>query len=512
MKKKVLLTILDGLGLRDETFGNAVAQAHKPNLDGYFKKYSSTTVRADGEYVGLPEGQMGNSEVGHLNIGAGRVVHQSLGRINKSISDGSFFTNEKYMMAIQNAKKNNSAVHILGLLSDGGVHSHIEHIKAMIEMLKKENVKNAYLHPFFDGRDVDPKSAKQYLKQIEDLIENSDIKIGTVSGRYYSMDRDKRWDRVELSYNAIIMGESEFEISDISKYIDDNYTNDIHDEFIKPAIVDGYSGAKDNDSFIFMNYRPDRAIQLSGVITNSKYNPLEDNPIFLPKFRPQNITYVTTMKYSHDVIGQVAYAPQVLKNTLGEVVSQRGIKQLRIAETEKYPHVTFFFDGGSEAELEGSKKILINSPKVATYDLKPEMSAYELTDALLKELDDPELELIILNFANPDMVGHSGMLEPTKKAIEAVDVCLGKIIDKLTSQGGSALITADHGNSDKVLNKDGSPNTAHTTAIVPLILVDDKLKLKEKTGALCDIAPSLLTLLGEKQPSEMTGESLIDER
>lgn len=511
MGQKVILAILDGLGLREEKFGNAVKAADKPNLDCYLKEYSSTTLRADGKFVGLPEGQMGNSEVGHLNIGAGRVVYQSLALLNKEIEEKTFFKNEKYLEAINHAKDNNSALHIMGLLSDGGVHAHINHIKAMINMAQTENVSTIYVHAFLDGRDVDPKSAKEYLETIITEINKSEnSSLATVSGRYYAMDRDKRWDRVEKAYNTVICGEGK-QIDDVFTYLEEQYSEDIYDEFIVPATIGDYNGAQDNDAFIFMNFRPDRAAQLAGILTNPKYNPLgEKNPVFIPKFRPKNIKFVATMKYSNDVIGEIAFKLVDLVNVLGDVVSAHGLKQLRIAETEKYPHVTFFFDGGIEKELPGAKRILINSPKVATYDLQPEMSAYEVTDALISELDKDELDLIILNFANPDMVGHSGMLEPTKKAIETIDECIGKITSRAQELNWSTLITADHGNSDKVLNQDGTPNTAHTTSPVPFILVDDQRQLSKRVGALCDIAPTILDLLGVDQPQEMTGESLLN--
>ncbi len=510
MSKPVVLAILDGLAIRKEQKGNAVYEAKKENLSNFWNNYSHTLLRADGLAVGLPKGQMGNSEVGHMNMGAGRTIFQSLVLINNAIEDGSFFKNEIYLKAIKNAKENNSALHIMGLLSDGGVHSHINHIKAMIKMASDNGVEKVYVHAFLDGRDVDPKSSKKYITEIEQTIkENSGI-LASVSGRYYSMDRDKRWDRVKLSYDSIIIGKCENKVSDFIKYIDEYYDNDILDEFIKPAINNDYNGAKDKDSFIFMNFRPDRATQLSGILTNPNYNPKPEEPVYNPSYRPKDICFVQTMKYSDDVIGDIAFEHQKIKNTLGELVSKKGLKQLRIAETEKYPHVTFFFDGGVDKELEGSKRILINSPKVATYDLKPEMSADEVTQNLLNELDN-DLDLVILNFANPDMVGHSGKLKPTIKAIEVVDNCMGKIYSKVKELGGTLLITADHGNSEKVINEDGTPNTAHTINPVPFVLVDENKRLKDQTGTIADIAPTILKLLNLEIPKEMTGTSLIDE-
>ncbi len=508
MKKPVLLAILDGFGFRDETYGNAVRQAKKPNFDRFYENYAHSTLRADGNFVGLPEGQMGNSEVGHLNIGAGRVVYQSLALINKAIDEETIYENETYLKAMENAKTNN--LHIMGLLSDGGVHSHINHILAMVEMAKRNNVENVFVHAFLDGRDVDPKSAVLFIDQLEAALNEIGVgQIASISGRYYSMDRDKRWDRVELAYDAIVKAESEFMFTNGREYIESRYALGEYDEFVKPAVnVNVQQKIMDNDSVIVMNFRPDRAIQISAVITNPNYNPKPEDPVFKPDYRPTNLTFVQTMKYSNDVQGEIAFAPQKLDNTFGQVVADAGKTQVRIAETEKYPHVTFFFDGGEEMELPGKKHILIDSPKVATYDLKPEMSAYEVTDALLAELDKGQTDAIILNFANPDMVGHSGILEATIKAIEAVDECLGKIIDKVIEMDGDAIITADHGNSDKVLNKDGSPNTAHTTEPVPVVLVSKDVEIREG-GALCDLAPTLLEFLGIEQPKEMTGTSLI---
>ena len=440
MRKPVLLTILDGFGFRDEVFGNAVRQANKPNFDRYYEKYPHTTLRADGEFVGLPQGQMGNSEVGHLNIGAGRVVYQSLALLNKEIETKSFFENKVLKKAIDNAK--DKAFHIIGLLSDGGVHSHINHILALLEMAKINDVKNVYVHCILDGRDVEPKSAIKYVQQIQAKINELGIgQIASISGRYYAMDRDKRWDRVEQAYNAIVCAKGK-SFTDPIKYIENEYENERTDEFILPAYNENVKEKiNDGDSVVFANFRPDRAIQLSSVLTNKNYNPKKDNPIFIPEYRPQNLVFVQMMKYSDDVIGDIAFALEELKNTLGDVVSANNLTQVRIAETEKYPHVTFFFDGGIEKEITGCKRVLIDSPKVATYDLKPEMSAYEVCDNLLKLIEANETDLYILNFANPDMVGHSGMLEPTIKAIEAVDECLGKIVDALLEKGGYALIT-----------------------------------------------------------------------
>lgn len=507
MKKPVVLCILDGMGMREETFGNAVAQANKPNFDMLWNKYPHMLLHADGENVGLPTGQMGNSEVGHLNIGAGRVVYQSLALLNKAIDEETFYANEVMMKAMNNAKDHN--LHILGLLSDGGVHAHIKHIIALLEMAKRNNVENVFVHVITDGRDVGPQTCLTYIHELQDAIKEIGVgEIATISGRYYAMDRDKRWDRVELAYNAIVCAEGN-EFEDADAYINAQYEEGIYDEFIVPAVNKNVKQKiMDNDSVIFANFRPDRAIQLSGVLTNPNYDPKPESPIFKPSYRPENLTFVQMMKFSDDVIGDIAFSLEKIVNSLGEVLANNNLTQVRIAETEKYPHVTFFFDGGVEKELPGCKRILIDSPKVATYDLQPEMSAPQVCEALVKELKENTPDCVILNFANPDMVGHSGMLEPTIKAIETVDTCLGEIYQTVESLGGCMLITADHGNSDKVLNEDGSPNTAHTTALVPFILTDDTKELVED-GKLCDLAPTILDELGVSQPSEMTGRSLI---
>lgn len=512
MKKTVLLTILDGFGLRGETHGNAVSQANKPNMDRLFATYPHTTLRADGNFVGLPAGQMGNSEVGHLNIGAGRIVYQSLERINKAIEEDSLKEMAEIKDAIENGKSN--GLHLLGLVSPGGVHSHINHLFALIDAAKEAGVTELYVHAILDGRDVDPKSSAEYVSQLEAKLAEVGIgQIATISGRYYAMDRDKRWDRVELAYNTIVEGNSEHSFTNPINYIKSSYENDVVDEFVLPAINSEVDGKiKDNASVINFNFRPDRAMQLAGVLTNTDYNPQpEDNPVFTPIYRPTGLNFVQMMKFSDDVKGAIAFKHINIENTLGEVVSKAGLNQLRIAETEKYPHVTFFFDGGVDIEIEGSKRVLINSPKVATYDMQPEMSAPEVTEALIAELDKDYLDLVILNFANADMVGHSGMLQPTIEAIEAVDKCLGEVIAKIETIGGSAIITADHGNADLVLNDDESPNTAHTANPVPAIIVGEGYEVIEREDAkLADIAPTLLTMLGVEIPEEMTGTPIIN--
>ncbi|WP_163152049.1 2,3-bisphosphoglycerate-independent phosphoglycerate mutase [Anoxybacillus sp. MB8] len=507
-KKPVALIILDGFALREETFGNAVAQAKKPNFDRYWNEYPHATLTACGEAVGLPEGQMGNSEVGHLNIGAGRIVYQSLTRVNIAIREGEFERNETFLAAMDHVKKNGTNLHIFGLLSDGGVHSHINHLFALLKLAAKEGVKHVYIHGFLDGRDVGPQTAKTYIQQLNEQIAQIGVgEIATLSGRYYSMDRDKRWERVEKAYRAMVYGEGP-SYRDPLACIDDSYANGIYDEFVLPSVIVREDGSpvatiQDNDAVIFYNFRPDRAIQISNTFTNDDFRSFDRGPK-----HPKNLFFVCLTHFSETVKGYVAFKPTNLDNTLGEVLSQNGLKQLRIAETEKYPHVTFFMSGGREEKFPGEERILIDSPKVATYDLKPEMSAYEVTEALLKEIEADKFDAIILNYANPDMVGHSGMLEPTIKAVEAVDECLGKVVDAIIAKGGIAIITADHGNADEVLNPDGSPNTAHTTNPVPVIVTKKGITLRQD-GILGDLAPTMLDLLGLQQPTEMTGKTLI---
>ncbi|GAB3801145.1 2,3-bisphosphoglycerate-independent phosphoglycerate mutase [Virgibacillus kimchii] len=502
------LIILDGFALRDEEMGNAVKQADTPNFDRYWNRYPHQQLKASGEAVGLPEGQMGNSEVGHLNIGAGRIVYQSLTRVNLSIKEGDFFEVEAFLKSVHHAKTNNKALHLFGLLSDGGVHSHINHLFALLELAKDKELDNVYVHAFLDGRDVGPQTAGEYIKQTEDKMKELGVgQFATVSGRYYSMDRDKRWDRVKKAYDAMVNGKGPTYRSAM-EVVDDSYKNEIYDEFVIPSVIVDENGEpagkiQDNDSIIFYNFRPDRAIQISRTFANADFRDFDrgDNV-------PKDLDFVMLTDFSETVDGYVAYKPVNLDNTVGEVLSQYGVNQLRIAETEKYPHVTFFMSGGREKEFPGEKRILIDSPKVPTYDLKPEMSAYEVTDALLKELDAGEHQAIILNFANPDMVGHSGKLKPTVEAVEAVDECLGKVVDKITELGGYAIITADHGNSDEVVTPDGKPMTAHTTNPVPVIVTKEGIELREG-GILADLSPTLLDLLQLEKPEEMTGTSLI---
>jgi len=506
--KPVALIILDGFALREETEGNAVALAKKPNFDRYWATYPHTTLTAFGEAVGLPDGQMGNSEVGHLNIGAGRIVYQDLTRISKSIREGEFFENKTLLGAVRHAKENGTKLHLYGLLSDGGVHSHIDHLFALLELAKREGLNEVYVHAFLDGRDVAPDSAKRYLEALQAKIAELGVgKIATVQGRYYAMDRDKRWDRVEKSYRAMVYGEGP-KYTDPIRALVESYEQSVLDEFVLPTVITGDDGepvglVESNDAVIFFNFRPDRAIQLSQVFTNDDFRGFGRGEKF-----PRNLHYVCMTLFSETVNGYVAYEPKSLDNTLGEVLVQHGKKQLRIAETEKYPHVTFFFSGGRDIELPGEKRVLIPSPKVATYDLKPEMSAYEVADAAVAEIESGVHDAIVLNFANPDMVGHSGMLEPTIKAVEATDECLGRVVEAVLKQGGVCIITADHGNADVIIDENGRPHTAHTTNPVPFIVTKQGLALRDD-GILADIAPTMLELLELPQPAEMTGKSLI---
>lgn len=507
MTGPVGLIILDGFANRDEVKGNAVKAANKPNFDRYFEKYPHNELSACGLDVGLPEGQMGNSEVGHLNIGAGRVVYQSLTRINKSIENGAFFDNEVLLNAMDHVKDNDSALHVMGLLSDGGVHSHYEHMFAILKMAKKKGLNHVYVHAFLDGRDVNQESALNYVKESEKQFDEIGIgEFATVSGRYYAMDRDQRWDREEVAYQAISNGKGP-RFATAAEGIKASYLEGISDEFVKPFVVFDHDGDYDrgvmnNDAVIFYNFRPDRAAQLSEIYTNQEFMGFEIEKKY------NELKFVTFTKYSDDVQADVVFEKKDIINTIGEVTAKAGKKQLRIAETEKYPHVTYFMSGGRHKEFDGERRALVDSPKVATYDLQPEMSAYEVRDRCMEELSKKDLDLILLNFANPDMVGHSGMLDPTVKAIEAVDECLGPIVDEIIAQGGTAIITADHGNSDEVTTVEGSPMTAHTTNPVPVIVTKDGVDVRSG-GKLADLAPTLLDLMGVEKPEEMTGESLI---
>lgn len=504
-KKPVALVILDGFGISDNVEGNAVKAAHKPNYDRYFNNYPHGELGASGLSVGLPEGQMGNSEVGHLNIGAGRIVYQQLTRITKSIEDGDFAENEALKKAVNNAKENNSSLHLMGLLSDGGVHSHINHLKGLLKLAKEKGVQKVYIHAFLDGRDVPPASAKEYIVELENYMQEVGVgQIATVSGRYYAMDRDKRWERVQLAYNAIVLGKGE-EAASAIEAVDKSYNDNKTDEFVLPTIIAGAGKAnvKNKDSVIFFNFRPDRAREITRAINDKVFDGFSREAL--------DLTFVTMTEYDVTLQGvDVAFGPESYTNTLGEYVSKMGKNQLRIAETEKYAHVTFFFNGGVEEPNSNEDRALIPSPKVATYDMQPEMSAYKVTEELLNKLDEDKYDMIILNFANPDMVGHTGVFDAAKKAVEAVDVCLGKVVDKILEKNGTAFITADHGNAEQMIDfSTGKPMTAHTTDAVPFLYVAADAKPLRDSGILADIAPTMLQVMGLEVPKEMTGKSLI---
>jgi len=505
MKKPVVLIIMDGIGIASPSPGNAYNIAKKPNLDKLFKAFPNTLVDASGEAVGLPQGQMGNSEVGHMNIGAGRIVYQSLTRINKAVKDGNFNTNPAYVHAFKNAVANNSKLHLMGLLSNGGVHSHIKHFKAMLDAAKLNGVKTVYVHAFLDGRDVDPTTGAGFIRELQEHMEKINLgKVASVSGRYYAMDRDKNWERIQLAYDSMTFAKATHH-EDAAKGVEASYADGVTDEFVKPFIVEKDGVVETNDSIIFMNFRPDRAIQISTAYSNPEF--VKD--LMNVEGGPTNLTYVSTMKYADSVKGEIAFGLNDLSNMFGDYVSDQGLNQLRIAETQKYAHVTFFFDGGVDKEIKNAKRVLIPSPKVSTYDLKPEMSAYQITEAILKELDSDTHDVVILNFANGDMVGHTGVIPAAVKAVETVDECVGKVVDKVLELDGVALVTADHGNCEKMLTKDNKPFTAHTTNLVPFIVTKKDVKLRE-AGNLGDIAPTMLKLLGLEQPKEMTGVSIIE--
>ena len=504
--KRVLLCIMDGWGINTDGSKDATKVANTPNIDRFYKEEKNIQIYADGEHVGLPHGQMGNSEVGHLNIGAGRVVYQDLTRINKSIKDGDFFTNEKFLNAVKHVKENNSALHMFGLVSTGGVHSSLEHILALIEFAGRQGLKKVYLHAFLDGRDTPPKSAVEFLQVIEDKLKEQGLPpVASVSGRYYAMDRDNRWDRVEKAYNMLILGEGNKADSAIDA-VKASYENGITDEFVVPTVINvPNSRIEDNDSVIFFNFRPDRAREISKAIMFPDFDGFQRKAV------RKNIYYVTFKQYDVTFPFPVAFEPQPLVNLLGEVLDKNGIKQFRTAETEKYAHVTFFFNGGIDEPNKLETRVLINSPKVATYDLQPEMSAPAVCNEVLKALDNQEYGFILVNFANPDMVGHTGVMEAAIKACETVDECVGKIVAKAKEDGVAVILTADHGNAECMEDKvTHAPYTAHTTNPVPLFVINDgDVKLKQ-TGALCDIAPTVLDIMGIAKPVEMTGESLIE--
>ena len=505
-KKPYALIIMDGYGVNERHEGNAIYSAKTPNMDKYMESCPHSIVHASGMDVGLPDGQMGNSEVGHTNIGAGRIVYQELTRITKSIDDGDFFENPILLAAVENCKKNNSSLHFAGLLSDGGVHSHNKHLYGLLKLAKEKGLDKVYVHGFLDGRDVPPSSGADFVEDLVAKIREIGVgDIATVMGRYYAMDRDNRWERVEKAYNAMVLGEGNTCDSAVTA-VKTSYNEGVTDEFVVPTVItrDGepVGRIKENDSVVFFNFRPDRARGINRTIVDQEFNGFER------KFF--NTFYVCMTQYDASMPNvEVAFKPESLTNTFGEYVSKKGLRQLRIAETEKYAHVTFFFNGGVETVCDGEDRALINSPKVATYDLQPEMSAYEVADEAVKRIESGEYDVIVLNFANCDMVGHTGVFEAAVKAVETVDECLGKVVDAIEKQGGVALITADHGNADQMVDYDTKGAfTAHTTNVVPLVLVGDN-SVKLKPGRLADLAPTMLDLIGLDKPQEMTGESLI---
>lgn len=508
--KPLALIILDGFGLRDSKIGNAVKEAKTPNIDKIMEKYPTTKLGASGESVGLPDGQMGNSEVGHLNLGAGRIIYQDYTRINKAIKDGTLQNNEVLNDAYQHTKDGGKALHLMGLLSDGGVHSHIKHLFGLLEMAKEKGLEHVYIHTIMDGRDTPPKSGKEYMRELQDKIDELGVgKIATVSGRYYTMDRDNRWDRIQQAYNAMVLGTGNKE-QDPVEAMCDSYGDGVTDEFVIPLVIskddNPVATIKDEDTVVFFNFRGDRARQITRALALKEFEGFER-----PLEHPENLYYVCMAEYDEEFGLPIAFPPLSIKNGLGETLSKNDIHQLRIAETEKYAHVTFFFNGGIEKKYPGEDRKLIPSPKVATYDLKPEMSAYEVTDELLKIIEADTYDVIILNFANPDMVGHTGIAEAAVKAVEAVDECLGRIVPAMLEKGGQILMTADHGNCEKMTDEDGEPFTAHTTSLVPLVYIGGKEGAEIESGILADIAPTILHLLEIEVPDEMTGKILITE-
>lgn len=497
--------ILDGWGKSPDPKVSAIDNANTPFIDSLYTKYPSASLRTDGLHVGLPEGQMGNSEVGHMNLGAGRIVYQDLVKVNLAVENKTLDKEQVLVDAFNYAKANNKDVHFLGLLSNGGVHSHINHLIGLIDAAEEAGVKNSYVHGFTDGRDVDPKSGAGFIEQLQNHIKNTNTKIATISGRYYAMDRDKRWERIKLVYDALVNSKGESS-KDIVTSIKENYSNDVTDEFIKPIIaVDEnntpLANIKDGDVILFFNFRTDRGRELTEVLSQKDF-PEHD-------MKKLNLHYVTLTNYNDEYKNvNVIFNKENLSETLGEVLEKHNKKQIRIAETEKYPHVTFFFSGGREEPFDGEQRILRNSPKVATYDLKPEMSAYELKDALIPELNKREVDFVCLNFANGDMVGHTGVMEAAIKACEAVDECVKEVVTAALDNDYTTLLIADHGNCETMINPDGSPNTAHTTNPVPIILIDKDLK-EIKDGILGDLAPTILKLIGVEQPEAMTQHPLV---
>lgn len=509
-KKTTILMILDGFGINDKTEGNAIKLANTPVIDDILKTYPNVKGYASGLAVGLPDGQMGNSEVGHLNMGAGRIVYQELTRITKAIADGDFFENPAFLSAVKNCKENNSALHLMGLLSTGGVHSHIDHLLGLIKLAKMNGLDKVYVHAFLDGRDTPPTSGKGFLMQVEEEMKKIGVgKIASIAGRYYAMDRDNRWDRVEKAYNALVLGEGD-KAESAEKCMDATYAKDVNDEFVVPTVItengEALATVKENDSVIFFNYRPDRAREMTRAFCDESFEGFERKNGFM------KLKFVCFTDYDSTIGNkEVAFVKEKLTNTLGEYIASKGLTQLRLAETEKYAHVTFFFNGGVEEPNKNEKRILIPSPKVATYDLQPEMSANEVTDKLVENILNGENDLIIVNYANPDMVGHTGVIPAAIKAIETIDSCLGRVMEAIKKADAQMFLCADHGNSDQLIDYNtGEPFTAHTTNPVPFVLVNCKMaKGLKEDGKLADIAPTLLEMMGLEQPKEMTGSSLL---
>ena len=502
MKTPTTLIIMDGFGLGPKYPGNAVENTPKPHLENIFKECPGCRLSASGLDVGLPEGQMGNSEVGHTNIGAGRVVFQDLPHISRDIDSGEFFKNPAYLEAMEHCREWGTALHLMGLLSDGGVHSHITHLFALVKMAKEQGLEKVYVHCFLDGRDVPPSSGKSYVEQLQaKLDELGTGRIATVMGRYYAMDRDKRWDRVQRAYDAIALGEGIFE-EDPAAAVQKSYDSGVTDEFMEPVVCAKGAQVRDNDAIIFYNFRPDRAREITRCFVDEDFQDVERKKGFVP------VDFVCTTEYDATMPNvTVAYPRQKLENIFGEYISKLGLTQLRIAETEKYAHVTFFFNGGVETVFPGEDRVLIASPKVATYDLQPEMSAYQVTEEAVKRIESGAYDVIILNFANCDMVGHTGVYEAACRAVTAVDECVGRVVEATSRMGGVSLITADHGNAERMADEDGEPFTAHTTNLVPFYIVGASVRLRD--GRLADIAPTMLDLMGLEKPKEMDGETLI---
>lgn len=502
-KRPLLLMIMDGFGITSNEKGNAIKKAKTPFLDEAFHKYPTVQIGASGEDVGLPDGQMGNSEVGHTNMGAGRIVYQEFTRITKAIKDGSFFENKALNENMDKIKSKGKALHLIGLLSDGGVHSHNTHLYALLELAKRKGISNVYVHAILDGRDVLPGSGKGFIKELEEKIKEIGVgKIATVMGRYYAMDRDNRWDRVKKAYDAMVLREGT-QSSDPQDAVQKSYDNKVTDEFVVPIVIDDGQAVKEDDLIVFYNFRPDRAREMTKSFVLKDFDGFKRNKGYF------HVNYVCMTQYDATLPNvSIAFAPQSLKNTFGQYISDKGLTQLRIAETEKYAHVTFFFNGGVEKEYPGEKRILVHSPKVATYDLQPEMSAYKITEKVEEEVWSGKFDVIILNFANCDMVGHTGVFDATVKAVETVDTCAQRVVKAVLDMDGVVIITADHGNADKLLDSDGEVFTAHTTNPVPFCVVGKKCNLRNG-GRLADIAPTMLEILGLPQPEEMDGKSLI---